>query len=163
MCYDKDVEGNIKTFVKGSLIMANELQRNNGLFGDMMQDWFDNNFFNNVNLPFNSNYMKTDIEETAKQYRVKVDMPGFDKKDIHISYNDDLLTVTGHRDTFDDESDKDGNILHSERRYGQMSRQYRLPGVDLEQVNAKYTDGVLILTLPKLTKQANDGKHIEID
>ncbi|WP_338432283.1 Hsp20/alpha crystallin family protein [Limosilactobacillus fermentum] len=143
--------------------MANELQRNNGLFGDMMQDWFDNNFFNNANWPFNSNYMKTDIEETAKQYRVKVDMPGFDKKDIHISYNDDLLTVTGHRDTFDDESDKDGNILHSERRYGQMSRQYRLPGVDLEKVNAKYTDGVLILTLPKLTKQANDGKHIEID
>lgn len=143
--------------------MANELQRNNGFFGDMMQDWFDNNFFNNANLLFNSNYMKTDIEETAKQYRVKVDMPGFDKKDIHISYNDDLLTVTGHRDTFDDESDKDGNILHSERRYGQMSRQYRLPGVDLEQVNAKYTDGVLILTLPKLTKQANDGKHIEID
>lgn len=33
--------------------MANELQRNNGLFGDMMQDWFDNNFFNNANLPFN--------------------------------------------------------------------------------------------------------------
>lgn len=74
--------------------MANELQRNNGLFGDMMQDWFGNNFFNNANLPFNSNYMKTDIAETAKQYRVKVDMPGFDKKDIHISYNDDLLTVT---------------------------------------------------------------------
>ena len=102
--------------------MANELQRNNGLFGDMMQDWFDNNFFNNVNLPFNSNYMKTDIEETAKQYRVKVDMPGFDKKDIHISYNDDLLTVTGHRDTFDDESDKDGNILHSERRNVDVKR-----------------------------------------
>ena len=126
--------------------MANELQRNNnGLFGDMMQDWFGNSFFNNTNLPFvNSNYMKTDIAETAKEYRVKVDMPGFDKKDIHISYNNDLLTITGHRDTFDDQSDKEGNILHSERRYGQMSRQYRLPDVDLEKVNAKYTDGVLL-------------------
>jgi len=145
--------------------MANELQRNNnGLFGDMMQDWFGNSLFNNTNLPFvNSNYMKTDIAETAKEYRVKVDMPGFDKKDIHISYNNDLLTITGHRDTFDDQSDKEGNILHSERRYGQMSRQYRLPDVDLEKVNAKYTDGVLLLTLPKLTMKPDDGKHIEID
>ena len=145
--------------------MANELQRNNnGLFGDMMQDWFGNSLFNNTNLPFvNSNYMKTDIAETAKEYRVKVDMPGFDKKDIHISYNNDLLTITGHRDTFDDQSDKEGNILHSERRYGQMNRQYRLPDVDLEKVNAKYTDGVLLLTLPKLTMKPDDGKHIEID
>ena len=143
--------------------MANDLTRRNNFLDNMMnmQNLMNDDFFSDF-TPV-EDHMKTDIEENDKQYQVKIDMPGFDKKDIHISYNDDLLTVTGHRDTFDDESDKDGNILHSERRYGQMSRQYRLPGVDLEQVNAKYTDGVLILTLPKLTKQANDGKHIEID
>ena len=143
--------------------MANDLTRRNNFLDNMMnmRNLMNDDFFSDF-TPV-EDHMKTDIEENDKQYQVKIDMPGFDKKDIHISYNDDLLTVTGHRDTFDDESDKDGNILHSERRYGQMSRQYRLPGVDLEQVNAKYTDGVLILTLPKLTKQANDGKHIEID
>ena len=143
--------------------MANDLTRRNNFLDNMMnmRNLMNDDFFSDF-TPV-EDHMKTDIEENDKQYQVKIDMPGFDKKDIHISYNDDPLTVTGHRDTFDDESDKDGNILHSERRYGQMSRQYRLPGVDLEQVNAKYTDGVLILTLPKLTKQANDGKHIEID
>lgn len=90
-------------------------------------------------------------------------MLGFDKKDIYIFYNDDFLMVIGYCDIFDDEFDKDGNIFYFECCYGQMSCQYCLLGVDLEQVNVKYIDGVLILILFKLIKQVNDGKYIEID
>lgn len=139
--------------------MANEL-RNRGLFDGMMQDWFDDNIMKPIRT---GEYMKTDIAETDKEYRVKVDMPGFQKKDIHINYDKDLLTISGKRDTFDDEADKDGNILHSERRYGQMSREYRLPDVDVAKVHAKYTDGVLIVTLPKLVDKQENGNHIDIE
>ncbi len=140
--------------------MANEIARRKNFFDDMMnvRNWMNPSFFDET-----PDYMKTDIAETEKEYRVKVDMPGFNKKDIHISYNNNVLTITGHRDTFSDESDKEGNILHSERSYGQLSRQYRLPDVDIDKVNAKYTDGVLILTLPKLALNGDDGNRIEID
>ncbi|WP_295747071.1 Hsp20/alpha crystallin family protein [uncultured Limosilactobacillus sp.] len=140
--------------------MANEIERRKNFFDDMMnvRNWMNPGFFDET-----PSYMKTDIAETDKEYRVKVDMPGFNKKDIHISYNNNILTITGHRDTFDDESDQEGNVLHSERRYGQLSRQYRLPDVDIDKVNAKYTDGVLILTLPKLTLSGDNGNRIEID
>ncbi len=140
--------------------MANEIERRKNFFDDMMnvRNWMNPSFFDET-----PDYMKTDIAETEKEYRVKVDMPGFNKKDIHISYNNDVLTITGHRDTFSDESDKEGNILHSERSYGQLSRQYRLPDVDIDKVNAKYNDGVLILTLPKLALNGDNGNRIEID
>ena len=140
--------------------MANDIERRKNFFDDMMnvRNWMNPSFFDET-----PNYMKTDISETEKEYRVKVDMPGFNKKDIHISYNNNVLTITGHRDTFADEADKEGNVLHSERSYGQLSRQYRLPDVDIDKVNAKYTDGVLILTLPKLTLNGDGGNRIEID
>lgn len=140
--------------------MANDIERRKNFFDDMMnvRNWMNPSFFDET-----PDYMKTDIAETEKEYRVKVDMPGFNKKDIHISYNNNVLTITGHRDTFADESDKEGNVLHSERSYGQLSRQYRLPDVDIDKVNAKYTDGVLILTLPKLTLDGDGGNRIEID
>lgn len=145
--------------------MANEIQRHNNMFDDVMsagmRNLLNDNFFSGFNAK--ADHMKTDIAETDKNYVVKVDMPGFDKKDIHINYESNILTITGRRDTFDDLSDKDGNILHSERNYGQMSRSFRLPEVDLKKAVAHYSDGVLVLTLPKLAPEAGTGTHIEIE
>lgn len=139
--------------------MANDLQRRDNFFDDMMtmRDLFNDNFF----PAMKSNYMKSDVTETNKGYQVKIDMPGFDKKDIHVNYDNGLLTVSGHRETFDDAADKDGQVIQSERRYGQMSRSYRLPNVDLKKVNAKYNEGVLELDLPKISEE-DSGSHIEI-
>lgn len=136
--------------------MANEIQRHGDIFDDVMnlgmRNWL-NDF---------SDHMKTDISETDKNYVVKVDMPGFNKEDIHVSYENNMLTISGRRDTFDDLSDKDGNILHSERNHGQMSRSFRLPEVDVAAAQAKYSDGVLVLTLPKLAPSEGSGSNIEI-
>ncbi len=139
--------------------MANDLQRRDNFFDDMMnmRDLFNDNFF----PAMKTNYMKSDVAESDKGYQVKIDMPGFDKKDIHVNYANGMLTVSGHRETFDDDANKNGEVIQSERRYGQMSRSYRLPNVDLEKVNAKYNDGVLELDLPKISEKAN-GSHIEI-
>lgn len=140
--------------------MANALERRNNFFDDMMNI---RNWMNGDLMGDSVKYMRTDIAETGKEYRVKIDMPGFQKKNIHIEYQNNILTVSCQRDTFSDESDKEGNILHSERNYGQMSRQYRLPDVDLNKVNAKYEDGVLIINLPKLQVSGGNGDSISID
>lgn len=141
--------------------MANELQRRDSLFDNLMnmRNFFDDGFFPTQS----TDYMKSDIAEDNNGYHVKIDMPGFDKKDIHVNYADGILTVSGHRDTFDDHTNKNGDIVQSERRYGQMSRSYRLPDVDLAKVSAKYNDGVLALELPKLTVENQNGTHIDIE
>ncbi len=74
-----------------------------------------------------------------------------------------MLSVTGHRTSFSDDSDDKGNMIHSERTYGQVSRQYRLPDVDKNNISAKYDDGVLSLVLPKLDKPLENDSHIEIE
>lgn len=141
--------------------MANELQRRGDFFDNLMnlRDFFDDDNW----LPSSSSYMKSDVVENDKGYTVKIDMPGFNKDDIHVNYADSVLTVSGHRDTFDDHTNKNGDIVQSERRYGQMSRSYRLPDVDLDKVNASYKDGVLELDLPKLSADNQNGTHIDIN
>lgn len=147
--------------------MANDLNRYNGFlgnFGSWMNDDFFKDFGKNVfsKLPVKSD-MKTDIKETKDAYKVKVDMPGFDKKNIHVNYDNNTLSIVGSRDSFSDESDKDGNTVYSERSYGKFARQYNLPDVDRSKVSAKYENGVLSLNLPKLEEVEDSSTHIEIN
>lgn len=140
--------------------MANDLQRRDNFFDDLMnmRHFFDDDVWAPVR---SANYMKSDVTENDKGYQVKIDMPGFDKKDIHVNYDNGILTVSGHRDTVSDHYDKNGQMIQSERSYGQMSRSYRLPDVDLDKVAAKYDNGVLSLDLPKISEN-DSGTHIDI-
>lgn len=148
--------------------MANGLQkRHDDFFGDF-GDWMNDGFFSNLGKAFYSitpehDTMKTDVKETDQAYQLKIDLPGFDKADIHLNYANDMLAVTGHRSSFSDDSDKKGNMIHSERTYGQVSRQYHLPYVDRDKITAKYENGVLSMTLPKLDQAVDNDSHIEIE
>jgi len=108
----------------------------------------------------NGSVLKTDIKENDEQYTMKVDVPGIDKKDIALKYRDGTLSIAVKRDSISDESDHDGNIIASERQSGRFGRQYSLPDVDVDKIEARYEHGVLSLTLPK--KTAADTHHIEI-
>lgn len=144
--------------------MANEITDRNNL----MRNWFNNDsWMNNFPSIFDANfpessYLKTDIKETDKDYQLKVDLPAVDKKNLDITYNNDILTIRGHRDSFDDHNDKNGDMIMSERSSGRFSRQYNLPEVDPDNVKATYDNGVLKLTLPKLKKDVDSGHHIQI-
>ena len=140
--------------------MMNGLQRRDNWM-DNMFNWFDRGFEPETMLSGAS--MRTDIAEDDHAYQVKIDMPGFAKDDVHLSYDQDVLTVTGHRDAQSEAKDNAGNLLHTERRYGQFSRQYRLPEVDRHQISAKYENGVLTVTLPKLAASDKADTTITID
>ncbi|AVK61342.1 Hsp20/alpha crystallin family protein [Lactobacillus sp. CBA3605] len=104
--------------------------------------------------------LKTDIKETDEQYEMQVDVPGIEKKDLALKYRDGKLSITAKRESISDESDKDGNVITSERQTGHFGREYTLPDVDATKIEAHYENGVLKLTLPK--KAAADTQHIEI-
>lgn len=143
--------------------MANEMMRRN--------DWLEDPFFDNLGRHFFSGFMpeaqtnalKTDINETDTNYVAKVDVPGIEKNDIKLNYQDNILSISVNKTSFNDHQDKDGNTLMSERSYGAMSRSYRLPNVDEKAITASYTDGVLTITLPKLTEAQQSPHQITID
>jgi len=146
--------------------MANDMMNwHNDLF-DRFNDWTKmDDLVNGVgrsvlNVGSHGSVLKTDIKETDEQYTMKVDVPGIEKKDIALKYHDGTLSINAKRDSISDESDHEGNIIASERQTGNFGRQYALPDVDVDKIDAHYENGVLHLTLPK--KAAADTHHIEI-
>lgn len=144
--------------------MANEIMDRNNL----LRNWFNNDtWMNNFPSLFDNNSfevsnLKTDIKETDKDYQVSVDIPAVDKKNLDITYDNNTLTISGHRDSFNDHNDKDGDMIMSERQSGRFMRQYNLPQVDAENIQASYDNGALKVTLPKQTKEVS-GHHIDIE
>lgn len=140
--------------------MANDMMnRRNDLF-DAMNDWFDlpRKFFDDTNV---AKLMQSDVIENDKEYVIKVDMPGMDKSNINLSYNNGILSVSGSRKSFKDMS-KENSLIHRERIDGHISRSFRLPNVVASEISAKYDNGVLTITLPKQSSDQSDNS-IQID
>ncbi len=106
---------------------------------------------------------KTDITDEGDHYLLKADLPGFDKKDIHLDLSDDTLTINAVRHSEHEEKDKKQKYVHVERSYGQYSRQFDVSEIDVEHIKAKYENGVLSLTLPKRRETLPEAKHLEIE
>ncbi len=90
----------------------------------------------------------TDIRETEDTYEVTAELPGLKKDDVHVTLENNVLTLSGERKLKDEEETKDHHRV--ERRYGAFFRSFTLPNkVDTDKVEATFEDGVLQLTIPK--------------
>ncbi|HEY9757614.1 MAG TPA: Hsp20/alpha crystallin family protein [Oculatellaceae cyanobacterium] len=79
---------------------------------------------------------------------VRTEIAGIDPSDVDISLVNDTLTIRGSRKR---EALQEGETCHrQERSVGQFSRSLQLPfTVNADQVQAKFSDGVLQITLPR--------------
>ncbi|MFY9317764.1 MAG: Hsp20 family protein [Burkholderiales bacterium] len=103
--------------------------------------------------------MKVDVKEGDKAYTVRAEIPGVKKDDIQVDVNGDMVSVRA--EVKREKEEKGEKLLRSERYYGMVSRSFSLPTeVDDKATVAKYSDGVLELTLPK--KQGNGAKRIAV-
>ena len=104
--------------------------------------------------------MKVDVLEKNGAYTLSAELPGVRKQDIQVTIDGAQVTLAaeGGRER---EVGQDERLLHSERRYGRVTRSFSLPQeVDETKAEAKFRDGVLELTLPK--KAAATRKQVAI-
>ena len=98
-----------------------------------------------------------DLHEENDNLIITVDIPGFDKNDIKVSMNGNVLSVNAEK-----KDDKDGRVIMKQRPRV-IDKKMRLPITvkeGEEKVNsAKYADGVLTIEIP-ITKK---GKEISLD
>lgn len=93
-----------------------------------------------------------DIYDKDDKIVIEAEMPGFDKKDIHVDVKGRHLTLAGERKR--DEEVKEKKSYRRERYYGKFERSFNLPfEIDPDTITANYTKGVLALEIPKPQEQ----------
>lgn len=94
---------------------------------------------------------RMDVAETDSNYRIAIDMPGTPKEAIQVSIDRNNVTISAERREEKSIDDKAEWLLR-ERGFGRVSRSLSLPqAVDESSAEARYMDGVLYLTLPKIS------------
>ena len=94
--------------------------------------------------------METDVHETETDYELEMNLPGFKKDQINVKLEDGYMTISASKDHDQEKKDRHGKIIRQERYAGAMQRSFYVgEGVKVEDVKAKFEDGVLKLCIPK--------------
>ena len=96
--------------------------------------------------------IRLDVEEGEKAYTVKAEIPGVKKEDIFVDVDGTEVTIRAEvrRELAEG---KEANALLTERFYGVLTRTFTLPmPIDANATTARYENGVLWLTLPRMTE-----------
>lgn len=104
--------------------------------------------------------IRMDVKEDDSAYTVHADIPGVKKEDIQVSIEGNQVSISAET-KMEKEEKKGEKVLRSERYVGKVARSFTLAHeVDEAKSEAKYSDGVLELTLPK--KAASAAKKLAI-
>lgn len=105
--------------------------------------------------------IKLDVKENEKDYAVHAEIPGVKKDDIHVTIEGNQVSISA--EVKKEKEEKEGaKVIRSERYFGKVFRSFNL-GHDIDDAaaKAKYTDGVLELTLPKKAGAATKKLSVE--
>ncbi len=94
-----------------------------------------------------------DINEFDEKFQLYVDVPGVDPKDVEVTLEGGVLTITGERFVQAEKADENIVRRRAERGAGRFYRRFILPDtVDAEKVKATGRNGVLEILIPKQAK-----------
>lgn len=104
-----------------------------------------------------------DIQETDKQYKIALEVPGVEEKDIQITLDNDVLLVRGEKRQ--EQETKDGGFHRVERSYGSFQRALNLPAdANQDTIKAAFKNGVLMITMEKREASTpKQGRSIPIN
>lgn len=121
-------------------------------------NFFESDFFDN--RPTAGNLPSANVKELEDRFEVELAVPGFDKKEVNIELNDNVLTISSERS--DENEEKDGHYSRREFQYSSFSRSFRLPdNVREDDIKAKFNNGVLLVEIPK-NQELKKRKSIKI-
>lgn len=128
-------------------------------FEGSLMDWDNWNFAGT-----NSTLPAVNVKENDNEFMIDVAAPGLSKKDFKVNYDNGRLTISSEKKEEKEEKDG-GRITRREFNYQSFQRSFTVPEevVNADKISAKYTDGILHITLPKREEvKPKPAKEIQI-
>ena len=129
-----------------------KLIKRNNMAGipSIFDDFFKDDFFRfpAVEREWGGTVPSVNIRETEESFELEVAAPGLKKGDFQLNLDHDVLTISSEKK--DAQEVKEGNWKKREFSYATFKRSFHLPEtVDVDQIGARYEDGILHISLPK--------------
>lgn len=133
------------------------LTRRNGnltnSFPSLFDDWFSRDLldWNNSNFSNTGTTLPAvNVKETPETFEVEMAAPGMQKEDFKVELNNNILTISSEQRNEHEEKEND-KYPRKEFSYQSFQRSFQLSreAVDADNIQAKYENGVLHLTIPK--------------
>lgn len=102
------------------------------------------------------------IKETEKEYQMEMAAPGMKKENFKVKLENDVLTVVGEKEVKEEENTK--KLRRKEFNYSSFQRSFFLPeNINSEKIEATYTDGILLVSIPKKDDTREEAKSKQIN
>ncbi|SBV91577.1 Hsp20/alpha crystallin family protein [uncultured Dysgonomonas sp.] len=144
--------------------MRNQLRRYDRS-GSFFPTFFSNYINDEVLNGLGNTYLPaTNVSENEKAFNIELSVPGFDKEDIKIEVEKDVLKISAQNEMKNEEKDENEKVLRREFKKSSFTRSFTIPeNIDTDNISAVQKDGILQITLPKQNKAIEDKiKKIEI-
>ena len=125
---------------------------------NMIDDFFDDFWVGNRSSSMGN--FKMDVREEEEKYIVEAELPGIEKEDIKLEFDDGMLRIIAEKEEKIEEENE--NYIHKEIRKGFMERSIYLVNSTEVGIKAKLKKGVLKIEIPKV-KDKENRKRIEIE
>jgi len=135
-------------------------------FRSLMDSFWDSDNFFGRDFPMNEFFNRAwtpavNIKDNTKTYNIEVAAPGLKKDDFTVTIENGLLCIKGEREETKEE--KEDNFTRREFNFNSFERTFSLPENAKEDgIKAKYTDGVLNITLTKAPTKTTKAKKVAI-
>jgi HSP20 family protein len=134
--------------------------RTNNWLPSILEDIFEDKVIENRFKTMKS-LPAVNIEEKEESFHLELAAPGKTKNDFNIELDNDLLTISAETKVENKTEDKERNFTRKEFSYDSFKRSFTLPeAVDTSKIRASYTNGVLILDLPKREEAKTQPKRM---
>lgn len=129
--------------------MFNKITPRKNEFYNLMDDFFNGSF---APIKYDNEPMfKIDIQDLDDSYLVEAELPGYEKDEIDVKFENDNLIISVNKDEKIDKSDVEKNYIHKERKTSSMRRVMSFNNVDESKIKAKLNNGILEIKIPKGT------------
>ncbi|NLC32722.1 MAG: Hsp20 family protein [Clostridiales bacterium] len=103
--------------------------------------------FMNLTENMNINTFCVDIKEKENAYVIEAELAGVSEDNIALTVDKDVLTISA--DIMSEETNEGSSYHYSERRTGHVERSFNLKGINQDDIQANFKDGLLRVELPK--------------